>query len=148
MIDAFRVRDSTLRRIPYPTQRNGWKFRADKSNNSIFVWEKTNFGWLFAKRAACKSSTNVCRNCLMKKIWRRECLTPTIVFYLSECEKCIPDESKIIPMSESDTKMHTRVGAALFRRKARLLTSSDRWQSQMMTAEKKLSLLVNAPQDF
>ena len=69
----------------YPEAGNGWVYRADIGGPSHHRWEYGDAVFLTSRHATCTKGMvqrNPCRNCVMKSVWRRECIEPCNVFYI------------------------------------------------------------------
>lgn len=85
LIEVFCTFNGWLVRIEYPSVENGWSYRADMGGHSMHRWEYGNVMILMARHSTCGRAVfprDICRNCVMKAIWRRECIDPCNTFYL------------------------------------------------------------------
>ena len=85
LIEVFCTFNGWIVRIEYPTTQNGWTYRADLGGHSQHRWEFGNVMILMARHSTCGRAVfprSLCRNCVMKTVWRRECIEPCNTFYL------------------------------------------------------------------
>lgn len=85
LIEVFCTFNGWIVRIEYPSVESGWTYRADMGGHSQHRWEFGNVMILLARHSTCGRSVfprDICRNCVMKTIWRRECIDPCNTFYL------------------------------------------------------------------
>ena len=85
LIEVFCTFNGWIVRIEYPTPQNGWTYRADLGGHSQHRWEFGNIMILMARHSTCGRAVfprDLCRNCVMKTVWRRECIEPCNTFYL------------------------------------------------------------------
>ena len=71
--------------IEYPREHNGWVYRPEYGGHSQHRWDMRNALSVVARHSTCKKAIvprETCRNCIMKKIWRRECCTPCNSFFI------------------------------------------------------------------
>ncbi len=79
LIEVFCTFNGWIVRIEYPTAQNGWTYRADLGGHSQHRWEFGNVMILMARHSTCGRAVfprDLCRNCVMKTAWRRECIEP------------------------------------------------------------------------
>ena len=89
-IQAFCVFNSWIYTIPYPTEGDGWVYRSDMGGHSHYRWEYNDAIVLVARHSTCTRALipkEPCRNCLMKHVWRRECMDPCNSFYIFEMHR-------------------------------------------------------------
>ena len=94
-IQAFVADGNWLVRMNYPTVKEGWVLKLDKTSNLQKQWEHTSGSMLLRQRnRTCDSSlfgpSSVCRNCSMKKKWRQKCSSQRKFFYLSAAPMASP----------------------------------------------------------
>ena len=85
LIEVFCTFNGWIVRIEYPSQQNGWTYRADLGGHSQHHWEYGNIMILMARHSTDGRAVfprELCRNCVMKTVWRRECIEPCNTFYL------------------------------------------------------------------
>ena len=81
--------------IEYPREHNGWVYRPECGGHSQHRWDLRNAVSVVARHSTCKKAIvprETCRNCIMKKIWRRECIAPCNSFFIKaigDVEDCI-----------------------------------------------------------
>lgn len=71
--------------IEYPREHNGWVYRPEYGGHSQHRWDMRNAVSVVARHSTCKKAIvprETCRNCIMKKIWRRECIDPCNFFFI------------------------------------------------------------------
>jgi hypothetical protein len=71
--------------IDYPATSNGWVFRADLSSKTCLRWEHSSTLALVTRHATCERAVvarEQCRNCFMKRSWRKECSNKCDFFFL------------------------------------------------------------------
>lgn len=85
LIEVFCTFNGWIVRLEYPSNDNGWSYRADLGGHSQHRWEYGNVLILMARHSTCGRAVfprELCRNCVMKTVWRRECIDPCNTFYL------------------------------------------------------------------
>lgn len=85
LIEVFCTFNGWIVRIEYPSEENGWSYRADLGGHSTHRWDFSNVMILMARHSTCGRSVfprEMCRNCVMKQIWRTACIDPCNTFYL------------------------------------------------------------------
>lgn len=85
LIRAFCTFNSFIVEIEYPRTSNGWVFRDDLGGHSLCRWDYGNVMILLARHSTCSRAViprDLCRTCVMKSVWRRECSEPCNTFYL------------------------------------------------------------------
>jgi hypothetical protein len=85
LIEVFCTFNGWIVRIEYPSEENGWCYRADLGGHSSHRWDFSNVMILMARHSTCGRSVfprEMCRNCVMKQIWRTACIDPCNTFYL------------------------------------------------------------------
>lgn len=79
----------------YPDASTGWVYRADIGGPSHHRWEYGDTIFLTSRHTTCTKGIvprDPCRNCVMKSVWRRECIEPCNVFYIDpqrSAEACL-----------------------------------------------------------
>ena len=86
IIEAFCVFNSAVVNIAYPTSQQGWVYRADLGGHSLHRWDLGDNTCIVARHSTCAKAMRPrgtpCRNCIMKKTWRRECKEACNTFFL------------------------------------------------------------------
>lgn len=86
LVKAFCVPSGTLVDMPFPLSAHGWIYRYEMCGHTQLRWDLQNTPVvLIAKHNTCMKSAfqrSACRNCIMKAIWRRECIDPDDIFFL------------------------------------------------------------------
>lgn len=85
IIEVFCTFNGWLVRIDYPSIEQGWTYRPELGGHSQHRWDYGNVMMLMARHSTCGRAVfprNLCRNCVMKSVWRRECIEPCNTFYL------------------------------------------------------------------
>ena len=86
VIEAFCTFNASLVHIDYPGTENGWTYRPDLGGHSMHRWDLGNDVCLVARHSTCSKAmrprSKPCRNCEMKKTWRRECREACNTFFL------------------------------------------------------------------
>ena len=86
IIEAFCVFNSAVVHIAYPTSQQGWVYRADLGGHSLHRWDLGDSTCIVARHSTCSKAMRPrdtpCRNCIMKKTWRRECKEACNTFFL------------------------------------------------------------------
>lgn len=76
--------DSFMVCLEFPCKKNGWSYRADLGGPSQHRWDFRSTSFTVT-RSRCEKANlprKTCRNCIMKKTWRRQCSNPEYKFYL------------------------------------------------------------------
>ena len=114
IIQAFFSHDDTLVDIKYPCADDGWKFRPDHGGYSMLRWDYGTTACLVAKHSTCSKAMvpkkQICRNCVMKKTWRRECSDASNTFYffaLGDVAHSSHLILKSLSLSAADVRMYT-----------------------------------------
>ena len=84
-IQAFCTFNGWIVTIAYPSESVGWIYRADMGGHSQHRWEYADALILTARHSTCIRAMipkPTCRNCIMKTVWRRECIDPCNTFYI------------------------------------------------------------------
>jgi hypothetical protein len=71
--------------LEYPSEHNGWVYRPELSGNSQHRWDLKGSVSIVVRHSTCKKAIirrGLCRNCIMKSVWRRECSLPCNTFYV------------------------------------------------------------------
>jgi hypothetical protein len=71
--------------IAFPSEENGWVYRDDVGGQSQHRWDFEETIFLISRYSTCNRAIEIqrpCRNCIMKDVWRRECIQPENAFFL------------------------------------------------------------------
>ena len=87
MIEAFCMFDCRIIQIEYPTAENNWIYRPELGGHSLHRWDLDGEeACMLAKHSTCSKAMRprgkLCRNCDMKKTWRRECAESCNIFFI------------------------------------------------------------------
>ena len=76
--------------IMYPDVTEGWIFRSDVSTTTTLRWEYNNTLAVVTRHATCDNAViprqRTCRNCEMKRTWRKQCSEKCETFFLVALE--------------------------------------------------------------
>ena len=86
VVEAFCTFNAAIVHIDYPVAENGWSYRPDLGGHSLYRWDLGSDVCLVARHSTCSKAMRPrdkpCRNCEMKKTWRRECKEACNTFFL------------------------------------------------------------------
>ncbi len=72
-------------RFPPDDHTNPWMYRDDMGGQSHHRWDLRNTIMLLSRHSTCSNGMKprpMCRNCVMKSVWRRECCDPENTFFI------------------------------------------------------------------
>ena len=107
-VEAFCTFNNMSIVLEYPREYNGWVYRPEVGGHSQHRWDMANAVSVIARHSTCKKAISVrnpCRNCVMKKIWRRECIDPCNSFFvkaIGTVDDCI---SSLMPFVYDSTPL-------------------------------------------
>jgi hypothetical protein len=88
-VEAYCTFNMWLVRIPFPVADDGWVYQADLGGLSQHRWDFNNTLSIMLRHTTCtrgvkigSGSNEECRNCQMKHVWRRECISPNYMFFV------------------------------------------------------------------
>lgn len=153
LIEVFCTFNGWIVRIEYPTQDNGWTYRADLGGHSHHRWEYNSVLILMARHSTCGRSVfprELCRNCVMKTIWRRECIDPCNTFYLHAMHTVQAAIDLLRPMVYEAVEA-TEIQSALYMKNApkttvsrKRVNASTEKQLRMLRLEQNLKEFLTA----
>ena len=86
VIEAFCTFNAAVVHIDYPESENGWVYRPDLGGHSLHRWDLSDQVCIVARHSTCAKAMRPrekpCRNCEMKKTWRRECKEACNTFFV------------------------------------------------------------------
>lgn len=109
LIKAFCTFNGYFLYMQYPSDSNGWSYRADIGGNSQHRWEWGDAITLMVRHSTCARAViarKICRNCEMKAIWRKECSDPCNTFYVLASKTvplCIAALQRLVMKSHAAT---------------------------------------------
>lgn len=86
VIEAFCTFNAVVVHLDYPESENGWVYRPELGGHSLHRWDLADQVCIVARHSTCAKAMRPrekpCRNCEMKKTWRRECKEACNTFFL------------------------------------------------------------------
>jgi hypothetical protein len=86
VIEAFCTFNAVVVHLDYPESDNGWVYRPELGGHSLHRWDLADQVCIVARHSTCAKAMRprekACRNCEMKKTWRRECKEACNTFFL------------------------------------------------------------------
>ena len=96
VVEAFCTFNAAVVHIDYPESENGWVYRPELGGHSLHRWDLSDQVCIVARHSTCAKAMRPrdkpCRNCEMKKTWRRECkeaCNSFFVFALDDVSRCL-----------------------------------------------------------
>ena len=90
VIEAFCTFNATIVHLEYPISEHGWILRSSLCSNTCLRWDLGDHVCIMSKKSTCAKAMvdptrprrSECKNCVMRKTWRRECKLVDHTFYL------------------------------------------------------------------
>ena len=91
-ITAFNHLANTEIVMTYPHPNDGWLFRADVSSGATLRWELNDTLVVVTRHSTCDRAIiprEKCRNCVMKRTWRKQCSEKCDAFFVLAMENAV-----------------------------------------------------------
>ncbi len=83
VVDVFCTNTSQMLTMDFPAASTGWMYRADVGGYTHHRLDHIDSSVFVMRRTTCRSKDSSCRNCIMKRKWRRECSKPHYDFFVT-----------------------------------------------------------------
>lgn len=140
VVECFCTFNAALVHIDYPASDNGWVYRPDHGGHSSHRWDLAGDVAIVAKHSTCSKAMRTkvpCRNCEMKKTWRRECKEACNTFFLFALTDAASASAALAPLvlntvsiSSNDVALYTSYAPKI------------RYQSNMEVDEERVQIMI------
>lgn len=143
IITAFVLGEDASIEMHYPAVENGWTHRPDLSHASVHRWDYGDRIRLVARHTSCtnsvRASTTLCRNCVMKKVWRKQCTNVKNQYYIyaPSMDELAPLLLRMWPLKKTIAE-GLASGAPKMNPRQQKRDSSAAWKIRMTYAERHM----------